>query len=449
MKKLLVVALFFMATIGAKGQENRIWSLEECVNYALENNISVKRNQLDVESAEIEAKASKSNFLPNLNASASQNLSFGQSISPETNLRVPSNFTSTNAGINSNTNVFNGFRNLTEYKQAKLGIETSKVSLQKMQNDISLNVVNAYLNILFNKENLDVAIVQRKISEEQVARIKSLVDAGSSPVADLYDIQATLANDIQNEVSMQNNLDLSLLSLAQILQIPSTGFDVEKVDVGSPSIAMAAENSSVIYEKALQIMPEIKKAQLDVESTDYDLKLAKSGFYPSLNFNVGISSFYNRRLGELEDPGLFDPFGDQMVNNVNYAIGLSMSVPIFNRNVNKNNVKRATIGQRQTELALAEEKQTLYQNIESAYLDAKSATKTFDAAKISLKSQMEAFKNAEQRFNVGAMTSYDFNQSRNNLVSAQATLIRSKYDYVFKMKLLKFYYGEPILEQNW
>ncbi|MGB0838327.1 MAG: TolC family protein [Flavobacteriaceae bacterium] len=447
MKLKVAFALFFLASTVSFAQE-RVWSLEECVNYALEHNLSVKRTKLNVESADIEVKASWSNFLPNLNANASQNLSFGSSISPESNLRVPANFTSTNGGLNSSTNVFNGFRNISEYRRAKVGVESSKLELEKMQNDISLNVVNSYLTILFDKENLEVAQTQKRISQEQVDRIKALVDAGSSPRSDLYDIEATLANDIQNEVMMQNALDLSLLNMTQLLQIPSDNFDVEAVDVGSPSFAMAAKNSSVIYEKALQIMPEIKKAQMDYESTDFDIKLAKSGFYPSLGLSLGMNSFYNRRLSDA-NPELYDSFGDQMANNVNYNVGLSMSIPIFNRNQNKANVKRATITQRRSELDLAQEKQTLYQNIESAFLDAKSATKTFEAAKTSLKSQLEAFRNAEERFNVGAMTSYDFNQTRNGLVNAQATLIRAKYDYVFKMKLLRFYYGEPLMERNW
>lgn len=451
-----MASFILIGSLTAQAQEDRVWSLEECVNYALDNNISVKRNQLNVESAEIQAKASKSNFLPNLNGNASQRFAFGFT-SGNSGVSQQDNNYSTVFSASSSMNLFNGFRNISEYKQAKLGIESSKVGLEKMENDISLNVVNAYLNILFNKENLEVAKIQVTISEEQVTRIKSLVEAGSAPMGDLYDIEATLANDIQNQVTVQNSLDLSKLTLAQILQIPSTGFDVESVDVGSPSLAMAKESSSTIYERALQIMPEIKRAQLDLESTDYDLKIAKSGFYPVLSFSAGLGSqyFYRPNAEDFVNPinGELilanDPFSNQIQDNFSYSFGFNMSIPIFNRNVNKNNVRRATIGKTQQELILAEEKQNLYQNIERAYQDAKAATKTFEASKLSLKSQLEAFKNAQERFALGAMTSYDFNQARNGLVNAQATLIRSKYDYVFKMKLLKFYYGEPILDENW
>jgi outer membrane protein len=205
-------------------------------------------------------------------------------------------------------------------------------------------------------------------------------------------------------------------------------------------------------------MPEIKQAELSYESTNYDLKIAKSGFMPSLNFNLGANTGYFYNYADIPinpvtnlpySSEQWNPsFGDQFKDNRNYSISFGMNIPIFNRNQNKAAVKRAKLNQERSELALAEQKQNLYQSIESAFLDAQAAIKTFDAAKLSLKFQLEAFRNAEERFDLGVLTSYDFNLSRNGLVNAQATLIRSKFDYIFKMKLLRFYYGEPIVGPN-
>ena len=457
MKKLMLIALFTMSSLSVFAQQEP-WTLEQCVNYALENNISIQRNQLDVESAAVQTKAAKGNFLPNLNAGVNQSFSFG--LNPgSTGLATQNNRSNTGFNIGSSTTLFNGFRNSSEYKKAKLGNEVSQLALEKMENDISLNVVNAYLAILFNRENLEVAKIQADISRDQVKRISELFEAGSAPKGDLYEIEATLANDLQNLISVENSLNLARLTLAQTLQIPYENFDVADIDIEAPPVALLdQEGSSQVYERALQIMPEIKQAELSYESTNYDLKIAKSGFMPSLNFNLGASTGYFYSYADAPiDPftnlpissDVWNPsFGDQFKDNRNYSISFGMNIPIFNRNQNKAAVKRAKLNQERSELALAEQKQNLYQSIESAFLDAQAAIKTFDAAKLSLKFQIEAFRNAEERFDLGVLTSYDFNLSRNGLVNAQATLIRSKFDYIFKMKLLRFYYGEPIVGPN-
>ena len=457
MKKLMLIALFTMSSLSAFAQQEP-WTLEQCVNYALENNISIQRNQLDVESAAVQTKAAKGNFLPNLNAGVNQSFSFG--LNPgSTGLATQNNRSNTGFNIGSSTTLFNGFRNSSEYKKAKLGNEVSQLALEKMENDISLNVVNAYLAILFNRENLEVAKIQADISREQVKRISELFEAGSAPKGDLYEIEATLANDLQNLISVENSLNLARLTLAQTLQIPYENFDVADIDIEAPPVALLdQEGSSQVYERALQIMPEIKQAELSYESTNYDVKIAKSGFMPSLNFNLGASTGYFYSYADapinpvtnlpLPSEEWNPSFGNQFKDNRNYSISFGMNIPIFNRNQNKAAVKRAKLNQERSELALAEQKQNLYQSIESAFLDAQAAIKTFDAAKLSLKFQLEAFRNAEERFDLGVLTSYDFNLSRNGLVNAQATLIRSKFDYIFKMKLLRFYYGEPIVGPN-
>lgn len=440
------ISLFLVAflTVTLAFSQEKKWTLKECVDYALENNLSVKRNKLNLETNEVNVKDSRSNFLPTLDASTGGNLGFGSIIDPVTNNRLGSTSSfSGSAGANTSINVFNGFRNSYAYKQAKLGIETGKLDLMKMQNDISLNVVDAYLNVLFAKENLNVAKTQFEISSKQIERAKSQVEAGTKPRADLLNIESTVANDEQNIITTENALNLALLRLSQLLQIPSDSFDVASIIVDSPSVSLLYDNATTIYEKALQNMPEIKRANLDLKNAELAIKRARGGYLPTVSASAGLGSNYFFNLKNSQ--GRVDLF-KQLNNNLGYNAGFSVNVPIFSAFRNKNNVTRNKINKGLSELNLENQKLQLRQTIEQAFLDAKAAAKAYNAAQKSLVAQKEAFKNAQERYNYGAMTMFDFDQVRNRLVNAESALIRAKYDYVFKTKVLKFYNGEPILE---
>ncbi len=421
------------------------WTLKECVNHALKNNISVKTNKLNIEIAEKNVKSSKSTFYPSLSASTGGNLNFGSTFDPVSNDRVSTTTFGGSLGVGASYMVFNGFRNLNTYKQAKIGVESSKLDLEVMENDIALQVVNTYLNVLFAKENLEVAKVQAEISKKQIDRASAQFEAGAIPKGDLLNIQSTAANDAQNVVTQENGLNIALLQLAQLLQVSYDNFDVATMEVGSPSAALLYDTSNEVYQKALTNRPEIERAKLSIERADFDIKIAKADYLPSLStsFNVGSNYGFSLDLPDgASNPRLFNQLND----NLGYGLGFNLNIPIFNGFRNDANVERSKINKLVSENNLESEKLRLQQTIEQAYLDSKAAIKTFEAATISLEAQREAFKNAQASFDYGAMTQFDYDQVRNRLVSAESALIRAKYDYIFKTKVLQFFYGENILD---
>ncbi len=442
MKTKILFILALIISISSNAQEKK-WTLQECVQYALDNNISIKQSKLDVSVSEETVVSAKGNFLPDLGASTSGNLSFGSGFDPVSQNRVSTSTYGGSIGASSSISIFNGYRNLNTYKQAKLGVESAKLNLEKMQDDISLYVVNAYLGVLFAKENLNVSNVQYEISNKQIEKTKTQFEAGAIPKGDLLNIQSTVATDEQNVIANENALNLAILDLAQLLQLSPNGFDIVSIDVQSPSVAMFYKNPNEVYQKALTNRPEIKLAELNIESSDLSVEIAKSYFLPSLTASASVGSGYGFNLKKNSNNL---PFFDQLDNNFGYGAGFNLNIPIFNKFQTRSNVNTQKINYEISQYGLESEKLALEQIIQKAFYDAKAASKTYESAEKSVIAQREAFKNAQESYNVGAMTLFDFDDVRHRLVSAESAMISAKYDYVFKTKVLKFYFGEPILE---
>lgn len=436
----VVILLAFICTLTVNAQEKK-WNLRECVDYALENNISVKQNQLNVSLSEESVVSSKGNFLPNLNASTGGRLNQG-GFDYVTNDRSSDTNYGGSFGISSAIMVFNGYKNLNLFKQAQLGVESSKLDLEKIQDDISLYVVNTYLNVLFAKENLSVAKVQYEISKKQIKRANAQFEAGVKPKGDLLNAQSTAAADEQSVIQFENILNLALLDLAQLLQIDPEGFDVETINIENPSIVMLYSNPNMVYEKALENRPEIENAKLGIENAELEVEIAKADFLPSVSLGAGANTSYSYNLNDKE---FHSPFFTQLDNFLSYSLSFNVSIPIFNRGQVKSNVRRQKINHEKSTFALESAKLQLQQTIQKAYYDAKAAAKTYESAGKSLVAQKEAFKNAQESYNLGAMTQFDFDQVRNRFVNAEGAIIRAKYDYVFKTQVLRFYYGETIV----
>lgn len=443
MKIKFIVLVAFLTSVNTFSQKK--WDLKECVDEALAKNISIQQNRLSLELAKKEVAIAKGNFLPSLNANTGGNLNFGTGFDPVSQNRINTTFFGGSVNLSSGVTVFNGYRNTNTYKQAQLGVETSMFDLKKIENDISLFVVNGYLNILFAKENLNAARVQYEISKKQIEAAQSRFDSGVIPRGDLLNTQATAATDLQTVVTQENALDLALLNLAQLLQVPFEGFDVAPINVGTPSANLFYKNSSNVYDKSLEAMPEIARAKIAIESADLSIDISKAAFLPSITASAALSTNYGFNLN-LPEGFSNNGLSNQLNENLGYGVGFNVSIPIFNRFQTKNRVSQSVINKEISETRLESEKLSLKQTIEQSFLDVKTALKTFEASKISLEAQEEAFKNAQQRYNFGAMTQFDFDQVRTRLVNAEAALIRSKYDYVFKTKVLQFYAGELILE---
>ncbi|MCZ8229065.1 TolC family protein [Flavobacterium sp.] len=448
---LSLVFFLFASVVGTA--QTKTWTLEECVKYAIENNISIKNTALDIKTAEINKKGAVGNFIPSLNANTSHSWNIGLNQDITTGLLRNQTTQFTSVGGTLGIDIYKGLQNQNTLHRANLAIVASKYQLLKMQEDIALNVANAFLQILFNKENLKVQNEQLAISEKQLARSEELVKAGSIPRGDVLDIKANVATNKQNVITAENALLISKLSLAQLLQLKEFyDFDVVDNENIKDENNILAQPATAIYDKAKESRTELKIAKANLEVAQKDLAIAKGAFQPTVqgfyNYNTRIA--YADRVGldqngnPVTKPAL--PFWDQFRDNKGQAFGAQLSIPIFNGWSVKNNVERNKVNLEKSKIALEQQELDLQRNVYTAFTDAKGALKTHESAIVSLESRQEAFNYAKERYAVGMMNSFDFNQAQTLLTNAQSEVIRTKYDYIFKIKILEFYFGIPIIK---
>ena len=431
---------FVLSSILSFSQDKK-WTLQDCVNHALENNIAVRQGENTLLINEQDIVASKGQFLPSLSAGVNHNATIG-GLEIDPGIFLDQTFHQTRIGVSVSQTIFNGFRRLNVYKQSQLTKETNELELSRIKDDISLNVVNAYLNVLFNIENLETANAQYNFSQKQLNQVKELVDAGVQPKANIYDAEATLSRDSQQVTLAQNSFDLSLLSLSQLLQVPFNGFNVEIIDLDSPSEALLYKDIAPVLNYALENRSEIKVAEKNIENAELGTEISKSVYLPTLDFTYGYSS----RASFTNLTNLEAPFFNQIDDNKGHSFGLNLNIPIFSRYSNKTAVAKSKIQEDNSKLGLDQAKLDLESNIQRAYTDAQAGLKAFIAAKKSLESQELAFNNSKERYDVGAMTAFDLEQARVQLINAQASLINAKYDFVFKTKVLDFYMGKSLTD---
>ena len=435
MKKIKILK-FCMLIVSISFAQDKIWTLEQCVDHALENNITILQAENSLLSSKQDIISAKGNFLPSINS----NLSGGASLG---NIEVfpgefrDREFYSTSVGIGFSQSVFNGFRNINLLNQSKLNLERNQFELEKFKDDISLNVANTYLNVLFNKENLELAKLQVEFSEFQVNQVKTLVEAGSEPNSTLIETKATYSRDIQNLTIAENNHDLALLTLAQLLQLPYENFDVEVIEIDTPSANLMYNDIAPILNYALQNRNEIKVAERDIDLAKLGTKISKSAYLPNVSMGYGFNASANFSNLTVDDELL-----EQLNVNKGHSINMNISIPIFNRNQTKAQVKKSKIQEETSSLALDQVKVNLESTIQRAFTDAKAALKAFEAAQLSSESQELAFENSQQRFSLGSLNSFDLEQSRIRLLNARSSLINAKYDFIFKTKVLDYYIGK-------
>ncbi|MFV5688693.1 TolC family protein [Flavobacterium sp. ZT3R25] len=469
----LILMLVFSITIQAQSKK---WTLEECVKYAIQNNISIKQTELDSKTAAIDKKGAIGNFLPSLNANASHSWNIGLNQDITTGLLQNKTTQFTSAGANIGIDIYKGLQNQNTLRKANLSIVAAKYQLQKMQEDVALNVANAFLQILFNKENLKVQQEQLGINQKQYSRSEELVNAGSIPRGDLLDIKATVASNNQNVISAENALLISKLSLAQLLQLKEfERFDIIDDTNAKDENNILAQTPAAIYDKAKENKIELKIAKTNLEIAEKNVAIAKGAFQPTLQGFYSFSSrvAYSDRIigvqpntsnptsvvGYVEgtnqnvlqnnfSPVLGNalPFWDQFSNNKGQSFGAQLSVPIFNGFSARNNVERSKVSLEKSKIALEQQDLDLQRNVFTAFTDAKGALNAHESSIIALESRQEAYNYAKEKYAVGLMNSFDFNQSQTLLTNAQSEVLRTKYDYIFKIKILEFYFGIPIIK---
>jgi len=436
--KYICTVLFIMGTLSSFSQKK--WTLKECINHVIENNISVKQAQNNLLINDQDITATKGQFLPGAGLSFSQNLNVGNVELFEGNF-IDRTFHSSNVGLNLSQTVFNGFRNINTYKQSLVNKEASKLELSRIKDDVSLNVVNTYLNVLFNKENLQIAKTQVDFSINQIKQVSALVEAGVQPQANIYDAEATYSSDEQLFTVAQNNYDLAILSLSQLLQVPYKGFEVESLLISDPSEELIYNDIDTVLNFALLNRTEIKIAEKNQESAALSTDISKSGYYPSVSFGYGFNTGAN--FSNLSES---NSFFQQINDNKGHGFNLNITIPLFSRFQNKTAVAKSKIQEDNAKLNLDKTKLDLESNIQRAYTDAQAAMKTFIASNKSLKARQLSFDNARERYDIGALNAFELDQNRVQLVNAEANLIKAKFDFIFKTKVLDFYMGKPLTQ---
>ena len=446
-------------------------TLTECILMAVEKNISVKQSELSLNDAEINKSDAQGNFLPTLNAQAnhSWNIGLNQDITRGTLENMTTQYTSFGASLN--LDLYNGLRNLNQLHRSNLAILASEYQLEDMKDDVRLMVANAYLQILFNIEIVGVQKSQLEITRKDAERTQGMIDAGTMIKYDLLEIEATMATQEQSVIQAENNLRLSKINLAQMLLITDyENFDVVTIKVEAPFGQILFESPKDIFEKALTHRNDIKRSITDIAIAEKDVALAKGSLQPSLSAYYGYNtrvSYADRITGDgkftdvpigfvssTKEPVLRSvegnkaigpvPFGEQFDRNAGHNIGLRLNIPIFNGYVVRNRVERSKVNLLRSQNQLEQEKLNLENTINQAYNDAKGAFKFYEAAKKTELARRKAYENAVNRFEAGVMNTFDFNQIKQRYENAASDVVRAKFDYIFKLKVLEFYFGITI-----
>jgi outer membrane protein len=442
MKKVIFILLILL-TIKTQAQDHK-WTLRACVDYAIENNITIKQSELDLKTSEYNKKDAIGNFLPSLNASVNNSWSIGLAQDPVTFNAVNSTTKNLSGGISSSLDIYKGLQNINQLQRAKLQVLASQYQLDDMKDNISLSVANAFLQILFNKEQYKVLLAQHEISIEELNRTNELVEAGSLPKGDLLEIQATLASQEQQLVNAQNAILISKIQLAQILLIKDYAhFDIVDSEYDVPNTFILSESPEAIINKAKETRYNIKIAENNTKIANYNLKIARGALQPSLSgsYNFG-SNYFTSQLFDTPD------FETQLSDNKSHNFSLRLNIPIFNGFSGRNNIKRSKVDLERSKYQLEQANLDIETNVYQAYNDTKGALKAYEAAQKTLLARKEAYDYSKERYNVGLLNAFDYNQSQSRFEQAQSEVVRTKYDYIFKLKVLEFYFGIPIIDIN-
>ena len=483
----LIIMLFISLFSGyeTNAQDIKKWTLEECIDYALRNNLLVKQSQLSVRDNELLLKQSKAELLPSLNVGGSYSNRWGRSIDPTTNQFDTEQIRSLNSYGQSQLLVYGGSRLRNTIKQNKTLLEGSQYDLQKVENDIMLSVATDFLNVILNKELLENAQLQLQTTQAQLETTSKQVKAGALPISSELDLIAQVESNKVRVINSENDVRLANLRLKQLLMIPSE----EPFDIVIPEfdedLTRTVLTSEDLYTQSKNIMPEVQAAEKTVLSADLGVKIARGWFDPRLSVSADVYSNYSSvadRERYILDPDgtpttvevpigyFYNPIGptpetipvfkqeeipagnivdgypvrDQFSDNISNSIGISLMIPIFNGLQTRTGYQRAKIQSEKARLYAEETRQVLRQNIELAYNNALAASETYNASTKQVASLEESFRAAEKSYNLGAMNIYDYQVASNNLFRARSDLLRAKYNYIFTVKVLDFYLGKPL-----
>lgn len=465
-----LVLFCLLATSSLFAQEK--WPLEKCIEQALQNNLQIKQSRINADIAHISVKESKMGILPNLNAQAIHGYNWGQTIDPFTNQFASNRVRNNSFGVSSSVNLFSGFQRWNTIKQAKFDYLASIEDAKASENQILLSVANGYLQILLADEFQRIAQNQLEQSQKQLKRVTNLVEVGQLAKSSLLDMKTQVANDESNLIARENDLNLAYLQLFQFLQLEEgESFEVEEPNLDVFKYKLIKETPNQLYEIALAEMPEIAAADFRLKSAEAQLALARSAYSPRLTLSGSIGTGYSgaNKIPEgdpvigidtvgytaVSNDAVLVPsfsyndfvtkdFQAQLEDNRNQTISFSLTIPIFNGNSARYGVKRSKLNNMRSQLQYEQSKNQLRQDIERAYMDALSSLKAYEAGKSALTAAKELFDYAQVRFDEGVINNVEYSDARTKHINAQADLARSKYNFIFKVKVLEYYKGENL-----
>ncbi|MEZ5174530.1 MAG: TolC family protein [Bacteroidia bacterium] len=468
--KNLILTLLFVCFCGLSSfaQSAKRWTLPECIEYAIEHNLQISQSNLQVEQNRITSLQNKANALPGLNGAANHTYNVGRRIDPFTNQFATNQVLSQNFSLSSSVNLFSGLSNTRTIAAGQLALIASKYQNAQLVNDVSLQVTNAFLQIILADELLSIAESQLNTSRIQRDRAQVLYEAGRTAKGDFLQTEAQFANDELTVVTSRNRVDLAKLTLAQLLGLEdASGFDVERPDLSKQEIAMPPYNERDLYTVALGNQPGILSAGYTVRSAEKTLQATRGGYYPSLSafggFGTGYSELSRKVTGyttETQNLGTFmgqpididvqvpvtelTPYRDQMNQNLNKTFGFSLNVPLFNSLRTRNQVSMQKIAVENARLGEQIQKNQLRRDIQTAFFDARAAFERYNATLKSVQALEESFTYMQERFDVGVVNTLEFNTAKNQLLNAQSNLAQARYEFILRVKVLDFYQGKPI-----
>ena len=438
--KIFITATVALLLMPASVLAQQQWTLRQCIDYAVEHNIQVKQREVSRMQRELDVNTAKNSRLPDLSASASESFSFGRGLTAQ-NTYSNTNTSSTSFNLSSSVPLFTGYRIPRTLEMQKLNLEAATADLEKAKNDIRMQVAQAYVQILYNLELCEVANRQIEIDSMHVHRLTEMMKNGKASGTEVAQQEASLAQSRLTATQADNDYRLSLLSLTQLLELPSPeGFTISReVNQELWNEVHTLPSPDVIYQEALIIKPEIQAEQSRLASSAKNIDIAKSAKLPSLSLSGGLGTNYYKTSGL---PG--DKFFKQLNNNFSQFLGLSLNVPIFNRFETRNNIKNAQLSQYNQQLQLDNVKKNLYKEIQQAYYNAVTSEAKYQSSEQAKRSQEEAFRLMSAKYEYGKANITEFNEAKNNLMKAESDLVRAKYEYLYQNALIDFYRGKDL-----
>ncbi|MBR4166447.1 MAG: TolC family protein [Bacteroidales bacterium] len=437
MKRYFLLITVFLAGAAFGQNHSGPWTLAECIRHAQDNNITLKQQDLQVKQQEIQLETTKGSRLPQVSGSTSENFSFGRGLTAD-NTYSNTNTTSTGISLGTAVPVFQGFRIRNSIKEGELNLQATTAELEKAREDMSVSVAQAYVQILYNMELLDVALNQVGIDSLQVERLSAMLENGKASPAQLAQQKAALGQSRLSATQSRNNLNLSLLDLSQLLELPNPeGFSIVRPSVPIDGILLG--NPEDIYAEAVENKPAIKAAMFRLDASDFTIKGAKGAFLPSISANGGLGTNYYTMSSAPSAT-----FMEQVKHNFSQYLGVSLSVPIFSGFQNRNQVRLAELSRTNQMLQLENTKKTLYKEIQQAYYNAVAAADRYRSSEDAKESARESFELMKAKYENGKSNITEFNEARDSWLEAESNLVRSRYEYLYSAKLLDFYRGRPL-----